>query len=103
MPARSRREIAYQAELVERIEAMFPGCFVLRNDPTVVQGIPDILILFGCGWAMLEVKLAANSPTRPNQPYYVERFNEMSYAAFVYPENEDEVLHDLQFAFGLIR
>lgn len=95
-----RTEAAYQARLVERIKEWFPGCFVIRNDPTINQGIPDLLILFGNTWAMLEVKLSEDSPHRPNQEYYVDLFNEYSFAAFIYPDVEEQVLHDLQRAFG---
>lgn len=95
-----RTEANYQAKLISKIQALFPGCFVLKNDPAEVQGLPDLLILFRGRWAMLEVKLSARSPRQPNQIYYVDLFGEMSFAAFIYPENEREILNDLQFAFG---
>lgn len=95
-----RSEVAYQARLVQKIEAMFPGCVVFKNDPREYQGVPDLLILYGCAWAMLEVKRSANEPFQPNQEYYLDLFGDMSYAACIYPENEEQVLNDLQFAFG---
>lgn len=98
-----RSETKYQADLVKKIKTMFPGCFVTRTDPRRDQGIPDILILFGDKWAMLEVKRSANEPTRPNQEYHVNRFNNLSFASFIYPENEEEVLSGLQSAFGFNR
>jgi len=67
-----------------------------------VQGIPDILILFQDKWAMLEIKISGNASVRPNQRHYVERLGEMSFASFINPENEEEVLNDLQFAFGFV-
>lgn len=91
-------ETAYQAKLIRKIELMFPGCIILKNDPTEVQGIPDLLILFIGTWAMLEVKLSEESPVQPNQEYYVDLFDGMSFAAFIYPENERQVLDDLQSA-----
>lgn len=94
------REAKYQADLVDKLQKMFPGCFIIRNDPSDIQGIPDLLILYGCSWAALEVKASERSPNRPNQPYYIELLGSMSYAAFIYPENEEQILHDLQFAFG---
>jgi hypothetical protein len=91
-----KAEIAYQARLCERIESMFPGCFILRNDPRTTQGLPDILVLIGSTWFMLEVKISADANHQPNQPYYVDMFNSMSFAAFIWPEIEDEVLNELQ-------
>lgn len=95
-----RTEAAYQAKLIEKLEKMFPGCFIIKTDPAETQGLPDLLILYGCGWAMLEVKLSSRSPVQPNQDYYVNLFGQMSYASFIFPENENQVLHELQFAFG---
>lgn len=98
-----KRETLYQRDLVNRIEQMFPGCVILRNDPSRIQGIPDILILYGPYWAMLEVKRSLNEIVQPNQEYYVENFHAMSYASFICPETEEQVLNDLQFAFGVGR
>lgn len=89
------REAAYQAELVRRIERMFPGCFIMRNDPSITQGIPDLLILYGTTWAMLEVKASWDAPEQVNQPYYVDMFNNMSFAAFIHPQNEEHVLYEM--------
>lgn len=94
------REVAYQAKLVKKLQAMFPGCFILKNDPSENQGIPDILILFGDRWMMLEVKMSVRSPIQPNQAYLVDMFNEMSFAAFICPENEREVLDELRRSVG---
>lgn len=89
----------YQKSLIEKLEGMFPGCFILKNDPGYLQGVPDLLILFGDRWAMLEVKASAKAPSRPNQPYYVELLNRMSFARFIYPSNEQEVLDALREEF----
>ena len=78
---------------------MFPGCLVLKNDPNYIQGIPDLTVFCGRHWAMLETKRTGKAGHRPNQDYYVGKMDEMSFARFVYPENEEEVLHDLQQAF----
>lgn len=95
-----RTEASYQHKLVNRIQSIFPGCFILKNDPTEHQGLPDILILFGDRWAMLEVKLSHRANIQPNQVYYIDMFNHMSYASFIFPENELEVLEDLKTIFG---
>lgn len=78
---------------------MFPGCIVLHLDPTEIQGIPDLLILYKNRWAALEGKKSATASHRPNQEYYVDLMNKMSFAAFIYPENKEEVLYELQQAF----
>lgn len=93
------RESVYQSRLIKELERRFPGCFILKNDSSYRQGIPDLLVLHGDRWAMLEVKAEESSPVQPNQPYYVDLLDRMSFAAFIYPENEEVVLDDLQRAF----
>lgn len=93
-------ENKYQAGLIRRLRARFPGCEVLKNDPNYRQGILDLTLFHGPCWAMLEVKASATASERPNQAYYVERLNNMSFAAFIFPENEEEVLTALQEAFA---
>ena len=96
---RVMREATYQARLVRKIKDLFPGCVVIRLDPQQLQGIPDLLILFGSKWAVLEAKVSMRAPRQANQEYYVELLNDMSFAAFICPENEEEVLDALQYAF----
>lgn len=79
---------------------MFPGCVVMKNDSEHRPGVPDLLILFNDRWVMLEVKADATSPAQPNQQYFIDLFNEMSFAAFIYPQNEEDVLLALQHTFG---
>jgi len=95
------RETQYQNKiLIPRIYECLPESVVIQNDPKKIQGIPDLLVLWRDRWAMLEVKRSADETPEPNQEYYVDMFNRMSFAAFIYPENEDEVLDALQSAFG---
>lgn len=93
------RESQYQMKLIETLNDLFPGCFILKNDSDYRQGVPDLLILYRNKWAMLEVKARANAPQQPNQDYYVYLFDQMSFAAFIYPENEREVLYALEQTF----
>jgi hypothetical protein len=93
----------YQRGLINRIENMFPDCVVLKNDPKHVQGIPDVIVLYRDRWAMLEVKMDATSDIQPNQEYYVKLFGDMSFASFINPDNEKEVLDELQHSFGITR
>ncbi len=92
------RENNFQASLIKDIKDLFPGCIILKNDPNYLQGFPDLLILFKKRWAALEVKRSERSPHQINQEYYIDLANEMSYASFVYPENREEVLYELQQA-----
>lgn len=88
----------YQAALIPRIKARFPGCVVLKNDSSYLQGIPDLLVLIGQQWAMLEVKASFFATYQSNQEYYLELLDNMSFAMMICPENEEEVLRELQQA-----
>lgn len=92
-----KKESDYQAYLKDLIKQLLPGCIVSKEDPNDIQGIPDLIVLFGKKWATLEVKksLEDRKKPRPNQEYYVGRMNEMSFSRFIYPENEKEVLDEL--------
>lgn len=85
-------ENKFQAKLIKEIKETFPGCIVMKNDSSYIQGIPDLVVLHGDKWAALECKKTGSASKRPNQEYYVDRMEEMSFARFVYPENKDEVI-----------
>lgn len=99
----NKLEADYQPQLKAKLRALFPGCQIFKLDSAEYQGIPDLLILWGRQWAILEVKRYHGARKRPNQEWYVETFNEMSFSAFISPENEEAVLNDLQYAFGVSR
>lgn len=88
-------ESKFQASLIKEIKDNLDGCFVFKTDPTYIQGVPDLLILYGNKWAALEVKKQQHAHHQPNQDYYISRMSEMSYASFIFPENKSEVLHEL--------
>lgn len=90
----------YQSHLIRRIKALLPGCVVLKNDSGYLQGFPDLTILYGDRWAVLEVKRSAKDSHQPNQDYYVDMLHGMSYAAFIFPENEEDILSEVQHALG---
>ena len=94
------KESKFQSDLIDELEDRFPGCIVLKNDPTYIQGIPDLLILFKNKWAALEVKRSETAKRRPNQKYYIDMMNDMSFASFIFPENKEEVLNDLERSFN---
>lgn len=95
-------ENRFKTNLVDELENMFPGCIICHLDPNETQGIPDLLILYKNKWAALEGKKSENDRyhhKRPNQEYYVDLMNQMSFASFIYPENKESVLNELQRAF----
>lgn len=97
MARSSKLESGFQDKLRKSLEEMFPGCMIFKMDQ--IQGIPDLLVLYKNKWASLECKKSANASRRPNQEYYVERMNEMSFSSFIYPENKEEVLSELRKTF----
>lgn len=88
-------ESKFQAKLIKEIKENLPGCIVMKTDPNYIQGMPDLLILHKNKWASLENKRSANAKKQPNQQYYVDKMNEMSFSRFVCPENKEAVLSDL--------
>lgn len=94
------KENKFQHALIQDLKSLFPGCIVMKNDPSYIQGIPDLIVLYRDKWATLECKKSAGAEKQPNQDYYVECMDRMSFSRFIYPENKEEVLHELQQAFG---
>lgn len=97
MARSSRLESGFQDKLRDELKKIFPGCMIFKMDQ--IQGIPDLLILYKNKWASLENKKSANAKRQPNQEYYVNKMNEMSFSRFICPENKDDVLNDLKKIF----
>lgn len=95
----AKLERDFQSKLIKEIKEKFPGCLVMKNDSSYIQGIPDLTVLYQDKWAMLEVKRSETASHRPNQEYYVGKMDEMSFARFICPENKQEVLHEMEHAF----
>lgn len=93
-------ENKFKTKLKKEIEERFPGSIVMHLDPNEIQGIPDLVVFYKNRWAVLEGKKSASAKKRPNQDYYVDRMNEMSFARFICPENKEEVLDELQQSFN---
>lgn len=89
----------FQRKLIKELNNRYPGCIVLKNDAGYKQGIPDLTILYKDRWATLEVKASAKASHRPNQDLRVERMNRMSFSAFIFPENKEEILNELDGHF----
>lgn len=94
------KESKFQSELKKELKERFPGCIVTKLDSGDIQGIPDLLVLYGKKWATLENKKSEKAPKRPNQEYYVDKMNEMSFSRFIYPENKEAVLDELENVFN---
>ena len=100
MAGGSKLERDFQAKLIMELKVRFQGCMVLKNDSSYIQGIPDLLVLYKDRWATLECKRSTTASHRPNQEYYVDLMDEMSFSRFICPENKDEVLNELQIYFS---
>ena len=98
MARSSKLESGFQDRLIAELKEMFPGCMVFKMDQ--IQGIPDLLILYGKHWASLENKKSSSAKRQPNQEYYVDLMNRMSFSRFIFPENKEEVLIELRKAFS---
>lgn len=94
------KESKFQALLIKELKQRFEGCLVMKLDSSYIQGIPDLLILYQNSWAVLECKRSRNASRQPNQEYYVEQLDAMSFSRFICPENREEVLDELQHAFA---
>ena len=97
MARSSKLESGFQDKLKEELKKLFPGCMIFKMDQ--IQGIPDLLILYKDKWASLENKKSLNAKHQPNQDYYVDLMNKMSFSRFIFPENKDEVLEELKKIF----
>lgn len=94
------RESKFQKDLMDEIKSLYPGCVILKNDANYIQGFPDWTILYKDKWVVLEAKRGEKEKHQPNQDYYVNKLNGMSYSAFVYPENKEKILNAIQNVFS---
>lgn len=90
------KESEFQAKLKKEILERLPGAIVVKNE-TYMLGFPDLTVYYGERWAALECKRSANAAKQPNQQMMIDRMNLMGgFARFIYPENCEEVLNELQ-------
>lgn len=92
-------ESEFQSWLIKQLRAMFPGCYILKNDSAYLTGVPDLLVLWQNRWATLEVKRSLREKYEPNQEYHIDMMNRMSFSAMICPENATEILYALQQSF----
>lgn len=93
------KESKFQHDLIKDIQKRFPGSIVMKNDANYIQGIPDLTVLYEKNWATLECKKSSKANHQPNQDYYVEKMNSMSFSSFVDPSNKEEVLDAMERSF----
>lgn len=94
-----KKESDFQSKLIKEIKERFVGSIVMKLDSSYIQGIPDLLILFNDCWATLECKQTNKSSHRPNQDYWVNKLNEMSFSSFISPETKEDILNEMEQAF----
>lgn len=87
----------FQPLIIKELKSRLPGCIVLKNDSSYKQGVPDLIVLWNDRWATLECKKFKTARHQANQDYYVNLMNELSFSSFIYPENRQEVLDDLEY------
>lgn len=92
-------ESKFQRSVIDEIKDRFPGAIVIKNDPSYIQGFPDLTVLWKEHWAALECKASSRATYRPNQEYYVKKLDDMSFASIIYPENKEEILDELEEFF----
>ena len=95
-----KKENEFQAKLKKELKEKYDGCIVTKLDSGDIQGIPDLLILHRNKWATLENKRSEKAVKQPNQEYYVNKMNDMSFSRFIHPGNKDKVLKELDEFFN---
>ena len=98
-----KKESKFQSDLIKKIQTRYEGAIVLKNDSSYKQGVPDLTVFYKDKWAALECKQHDKASHRPNQDYYISRMNEMSFARFISPDNEEDVLNEMDEAFKVRR
>ncbi|QFP95480.1 VRR-Nuc domain protein [Arthrobacter phage Makai] len=97
---KQKLESDFKSDTLQEIRDRLPGCEILHNDANYIQGIPDTLVVYGPNYGFLEFKRATGAAKQANQEWYIDKFNKMSYASFIQPENKEAVLNELQSALS---
>lgn len=97
MARSSKLESGFQDKIRKELKSRYPDSLIFKMDQ--IQGIPDMLILYKDKYAFLENKKSATATKQPNQEYYINKLNNMSFARFVFPENKNKVLEELDLYF----
>lgn len=84
--------------LIQNIMRRFPGAIIVKPDETYIRSFPDRIILYGDRWAALETKRERLAGKRPNQEFYINLLNRMSFGRFINPENMEDILNEMEYA-----
>lgn len=85
----------FQQKLIKELKNLGFTVWKNQQNATTETARPDLLVLKGVFWGCLEVKKERLAKHRPLQDVKVLKYNQMSYAAFVYPENKDQIINQL--------
>lgn len=84
-------ESKFQANLIKQIKQVLPEATILKNDPNYIQAIPDLLVILERRCLAIECKRSKTAPFRPNQEYYLKKFD----GVVAYPGNEREIIDEV--------
>lgn len=89
----------FQKDFIHKIKTLLPNSIAIKNDANYLQGFPDWTVIDGPRVYVFEAKAFKKANRQPNQEYYINAINAAGgFARFVYPENMQEVLDEIQRA-----
>ena len=95
----SKLESKFQKDFIDEAKERNPGLSAWKKDASYIKAIQDWTLIYEDKWAVLEMKKERGAHKQPNQEYYVNKLDKMSFSRFVFPENRDEVFEDLDRFF----
>ncbi len=94
-------ESEFKKRTIQRIKDRLPSLDLdFINTKPFNRSMPDTFVIGPWCWAALEFKRSEDADQQANQDYHIERLNRKGYARFVFPENVEEVLDDLEAVFS---
>lgn len=94
------RESEFRTKFLHDFKKLSPDIIIEFANANRRNGIPDVIIFYKKKHARLETKKSKDASKRQLQEYYIEYFNKQGiYAAFLMPENKEEVFNELRRYF----